>query len=591
MSYTELSQKVLRITGSVVDDHGYAAVVVNLTGVVTTATTVTSTGQFTVQVAASHLGLVMAEATDPGQQLASEPYALEVTSPPPVVSGFTGAENPNGSWTFQGHVASAVPQGDTVTFAGLSALQGKTAKVDGTGRFTVTVPVAASDEGTATAQVTDQWGQTSNLGEWIVRPTAPATASPSASTTPPSGSPTMMTSASSASLSATTPSGSSTTPAPAAPVIAYMSYTQLPQKVLCITGSVMDPQGYANVVVNLTGVATVATTVTSTGQFTVQVAASHLGLVMGEATDTGQQLTSDPYALEITSPPPEVSGFAGVENADGSWTFSGQVAGGVPQGDTVAFGGLSALQGKTAKVDGTGRFTLTVPVAASDEGTATAQVTDQWGQTSNLGEWIVRPTDTSAPPSGSPLPTASAGPVIDTFAAVQNANGTWTFSGHVTDTASSGDTVTLGGLSVLQGQSVAVDTNGNFIFTAALPAGARGTVTAQAADSAGLTSRVDQLALQPPPSEPPVIDTFTAVQNANGTWTFSGHVTDTASSGDTVTLGGLAALQGDSVAVDAGGNFTCTVALPAGLQGTVTAQATDSAKLTSNQALLAFTAA
>jgi hypothetical protein len=558
MSYTELPQKVLCITGSVSDDQGYADVTVNLTGVVNVATTVTDTGQFTVQVAADHLGLVMGEATDSGQQLTSESYALEVSSNPPVLGNFNAAENADGTWTFSGQVSDAVPQGDTITFGGLNALQGKTATVDVSGNFSLTVPVAAGDDGTATAQATDQWGQTSNLGEDVVRTTDTSSPTPTTTTT--------------------------TTSSP--PVIAWMSYTELPQKVLCITGSVSDGQGYADVTVNLTGVVTLTTTVTSTGQFTAQVAADHLGTVTAEAYDATQQLTSVAYTLEVSSNPPVLGNFNAAENADGTWTFSGQVSDAVPQGDTITFGGLNALQGKTATVDASGNFSLTVPVAAGDDGTAMAQATDQWGQISNLGEDVVRTTTDSTPPA-----TACAGPVIDTLTVAANADGTWTISGEVTDSSASGDTVTFGGLAALQGDTATVAANGAFTLTVALPAGTQGTVTAVAADGAGLTSGQAQVSLPPPPApapaQAPVIDSFTSVENPDGTWTFSGHVTDPTASGDTVTLGGLAALQGQVVTVDASGDFTFTAALPAGTQGTATAVAADGAGLTSSQAALA----
>jgi hypothetical protein len=188
---------------------------------------------------------------------------------------------------------------------------------------------------------------------------------------------------------------------PAAPVITTMSFTELPQKVVNIKGTVTDDQGFANVTVSLSGVVTGVTTVSGTGQFNVQLTATGLGQVTAVAYDSQQQLYSTPYYLQITSTPPVISGFKGVENPDGTWTFSGYVTDAVRQGETVRFGGLNALQGKSAAVDPySGYFSLTVTLQASDQGTATAQVTDQWGQASNLAQFLVEPTSAQAPPPG-----------------------------------------------------------------------------------------------------------------------------------------------------------------------------------------------
>jgi hypothetical protein len=82
------------------------------------------------------------------------------------------------------------------------------------------------------------------------------------------------------------------------------------------------------------------------------------------------------------------------------------------------------------------------------------------------------------------------GPVITSFQAIQGQDSLWTFSGHVSDSNQGAITVTLGGLPSTQGQTVTVQSNGNFSITIQLQPGENGIATAQATDSLALQSNV-----------------------------------------------------------------------------------------------------
>jgi hypothetical protein len=170
MSFTELPQRVVNIKGTVTDDHDVTQVQVSLSGVVVDVATVNGQGQFNVQLTAKGLGQVTAVAYDPQQQLASAPYVLQITSAAPVINTFTAVPNPDGTWTFSGHLTDAAPQGETVMLGGLRSLAGTAATVNSTGDFSVTIALQTGDMGTATAQMTDWWGQPSNQAQFVVRP-------------------------------------------------------------------------------------------------------------------------------------------------------------------------------------------------------------------------------------------------------------------------------------------------------------------------------------------------------------------------------------------------------------------------------------
>jgi hypothetical protein len=74
--------------------------------------------------------------------------------------GFTAWHGPGNIWTFSGTVTAATAPGMTVTFGGLPELANQTTTVDQNGHFSDSFDLAPGESGTATASVTDCWGQT-----------------------------------------------------------------------------------------------------------------------------------------------------------------------------------------------------------------------------------------------------------------------------------------------------------------------------------------------------------------------------------------------------------------------------------------------
>jgi hypothetical protein len=167
MSFTELPQKVVRISGTVTDDHTVSAVIITFTGVVNNSTTVNSSGQFVLQAQAAGLGQVSATAYDPNQNLTSAAYTLQITSTPPTITNFRGVQNTDGTWTFSGTVLDAAPQGEQVGLTGLG-VNGAMATCNASGYFSITLTLASGQNGTVNAQTTDWWGQASSQAQFIV---------------------------------------------------------------------------------------------------------------------------------------------------------------------------------------------------------------------------------------------------------------------------------------------------------------------------------------------------------------------------------------------------------------------------------------
>jgi hypothetical protein len=79
----------------------------------------------------------------------------------------------------------------------------------------------------------------------------------------------------------------------------------------------------------------------------------------------------------------------------GVWEIDGTATGNQVAGITVNFGGIPALEGKTATTDANGNFTLvfTVSTNGSDQGTGWAQAVDANGNASNVATADINPTE------------------------------------------------------------------------------------------------------------------------------------------------------------------------------------------------------
>ncbi len=140
-------------------------------------------------------------------------------------------------------------------------------------------------------------------------------------------------------------------------------------------------------------------------------------------------------------------------------------------------------------------------------------------------------------------------------------------SGRVIDVDMGGRTVTFSGV-----VNATVVTNSDGTFCLTTQASSLGTIQATTVDLWGLRSNTAQVNVT---SNAPIIQGFTATENSNNYWTFSGWVSDESAPGLIVQFGGLPSVTGKTAVVGTDGTFSLTVQLQPGEAGDVTAQVTD----------------
>jgi hypothetical protein len=119
---------------------------------------------------------------------------------------------------------------------------------------------------------------------------------------------------------------------------------------------------------------------------------------------------------------------------------------------------------------------------------------------------------------------------------------------------------------VVQGSAV-TDSQGNYSVT--LSVSQLGQVTAASADGKSNTATATLM------SGMPMIMGFEAINEGGGVWEFTGSVSGAPTQGESVSLGGIPALNGVSVNVSPDGSFTVFVSVASGNGGEATAQAVD----------------
>ena len=152
-----------------------------------------------------------------------------------------------------------------------------------------------------------------------------------------------------------------------------------------LSGTVTDeaPGGLA---VTLSGaVDTTVVFTDSNGNYSVTFDANELGTVYADVDDQWEQASTTAQA-EIDVDVPAISNFVAIEEQDGTWTFKGTVTHQSAENLEVVLGGILEGYSLTAFVDENGQFEINLALDPEDEGTATAEVEDWWGQDSNVAE-------------------------------------------------------------------------------------------------------------------------------------------------------------------------------------------------------------
>jgi hypothetical protein len=231
-----------------------------------------------------------------------------------------------------------------------------------------------------------------------------------------------------------------------------------------LSGTVIDDDP-STVTIYFSGVAWGSTKADASGNYSYTTSPTSLGNVYAWGMDS-QQLTSILAMVQLTKPAPTIT-LAISYGSQKNVTLSGTVTDLDAGGRTVNFSNTVARSVVTS-ADGTFRLTT----QAVGRGTIQAFVMDLWGQSATPAQVNV----------------TSNAPVISDFVASEGTNNYWTFTGKVTDESAAGLTVTLGGVTGLDGSKVTVQADGTFSFTIQLEAGVSGTAMATVTDWWGLTS-------------------------------------------------------------------------------------------------------
>jgi hypothetical protein len=144
-----------------------------------------------------------------------------------------------------------------------------------------------------------------------------------------------------------------------------------------------------------------------------------------------------------------------------------------------------------------------------------------------------------------------------------------TISGQVSSVDQANNQVIISGVVSASGTPAATDATGHFSLTIYAPS--LGNVQVSFTDSWGQNTTGTGAVT----SDAPIVSNFGGECEELDGWTFTGHVTAPSPQGLIVTFTGLPELEGDTVQVDAQGNFSFSVELQPDERGTVTAQTTD----------------
>jgi hypothetical protein len=153
---------MLAISGRVTNAPSPGGLTVNLQGTAPGTATTDANGNYSVTLQASGSGPETAQTSDGLSNLAMVSVSMQ------TITQFTYFSYPLHMFMFTGHVNGPNSAGETVNFAGIKDMQGKSTTVDSNGNFTITVQLdgLSDDTGNVTAQVTDSNGITSNL-DWV----------------------------------------------------------------------------------------------------------------------------------------------------------------------------------------------------------------------------------------------------------------------------------------------------------------------------------------------------------------------------------------------------------------------------------------
>jgi hypothetical protein len=147
-----------------------------ISGAAAGSTSTDGAGHFSVTLLGKKLGQVFAQIANGLSNVAqianglSNVAQLTLTNKAPVISQFSAGEAPGDIWTFFGKVTDESPAGLPLVLGGLASLPNVTVQVrpDGCFSYSVMLNGTGSDNGCATADVTDWWGAAAATADYYI---------------------------------------------------------------------------------------------------------------------------------------------------------------------------------------------------------------------------------------------------------------------------------------------------------------------------------------------------------------------------------------------------------------------------------------
>jgi hypothetical protein len=178
---------------------------------------------------------------------------------------------------------------------------------------------------------------------------------------------------------------------PAAPVINFLSATHEPGGQVLLSGTVTD-ETPESVLIQFSGGAEGYTYADAQGNFAATLDMTSTDPVYATASDDEVSFSDTLDVVPANNAPQIVNFSVTIEDGPGNFfTFSGQVSDEeLSAGQYVILGGIPSLEGQAVAIDESGYFSWTIQLQPGEEGTATADFADVWGEAAETQYAIVR---------------------------------------------------------------------------------------------------------------------------------------------------------------------------------------------------------
>jgi hypothetical protein len=159
------------------------------------------------------------------------------------------------------------------------------------------------------------------------------------------------------------------------------------QHMVTLTGSVSDLDLIDQQVI-FSGVVGASANTDADGNYSVTTTAQNLGTIQATARNLWG-LSSNVAVAVLNNNAPAISDFRAVRESGDMVTFSGKVTDESATAVSVTLGGLPSLNNEQVLIACGGTFESTFLLRTGESGTATAQTTNGWGQSSDVATALV----------------------------------------------------------------------------------------------------------------------------------------------------------------------------------------------------------